>query len=720
MSLSRKAKALGYGATGGYLFYLGVFTIIGAFVVMLCPIGWALAAVFFAAVIEGTVYAKNIFKGIENSNTEFALKHALAIKKLKELKENHSDNLFIKTYDEIKTHLHNLRESHKHDADTEAQIEDTAKFLIHLEDLVIKCRSNLEVKGKDPIEQQLINYLKPLIDKADEEEFNRTISNRSPYMLISKIMSFLSGSFSAISAAAVIHGYIISPFGLGVLAQIGISTALATGIIVPLMAVLVLIGSGLVMYGTASEIIKQGGADSWFVKIEEFLDLNVPCNSCWKFFKKSAFYILVGGLIIFSTVATIYSFFAPIISTPTKLMLTTFLMALVIACAIVSFALTLIFNIENALDSLQRIKETVVGSWKTIQENWQNSASCFNFITKFETFENDTTWSQIFNPFRLVSHIFLAAHAYCIGISADNFPCIPPVIVSWLSALMEWVSDFHYVSPKKSKKNFPNKTELTMANKDISLEEKLENVPITENNKKEDEDHDHEHGSLLELALMPFNALAVVWDYFAGKKNQTWQNSKDKFFPPAKGLPSSTPLIPLEFTQYHLNLELDEQIIKYRKQAINESGEYDIGLDKVILTLDEKSLPAKKANAFKQLKKTININASLGKEKFSSCLEEEYAKYEEYKSVVAPAKTSPQSTRLNTSSNEVSVTVERDSSAGTANKYKKHEDSDSDLPLAQHQNSIRFFKSRPPDSFQNARAILDAAKRSLAYAPNGG
>lgn len=664
MSLTLKAKMFGYGATAGYLFYLGVFTIVGA-LIMLCPIGWAFTAVFFAVIIEGTVYAKNIFKGIENSNTEFALKHALAVEKLKQLEKNHPDNLFIQTYFNKKKYLHDLHESNQHNAFTEAEIEDTTKFLTHLEAVFIECLENPTITSKNLTKQKIINHIISCINTTDKENFNATISHRSPYMLLSKFISFFSGLFSATSAAAVLYGKLISLAGTAFLTHIGLSVAIATGVIVPLMAIMVLIGSGLVMYGTASESIKKGGLDGWLVKIDEFLDLKKSCNGCWKFFKKCIFYLFVGSLIILSTAATIYSFFAPIISPPVKLLLVTSLTILIGILALISFSLTLIFNTENALTSLSKIKEAVKDSWQNTQDNWRNSTSLFDFITQFDTFKKDTTWPQIFNPFRLARNFILAAHAYCIGISADNFPYIPPFIVSLISAAMEWLTDFHYVNSNKRKEHSHNKIEDISNGHNLESKEKkesqhtLENHQSHETNKKaeDEDDHDHDHGSPVELVMMLFNGFAVIWDYFAGKGNESLQNSKDKFFPPAKALPSP-PSVPLEFTQYHLNVELDEQIIKYRKQAANESG------------MD--SLPAKKASAFRQLKKTINAN--LQKKEFSSCIEREHKQYEKYES--------------------------------------------SDLPLTQHQNSVRFFKSTPPTSFQTAQTILGAAKRSLAAAPS--
>ncbi len=478
-------KSISFGATAGYLFYLAAFTFVGA--LLFTPLfGWCVAAVIFAVLVEGTVYATNIYQAIKNSDYEKILELALAEQTLKKEEQNQ----FRKDYFNLKEHLHTLSKdmaSYAEKAEVEKQIVDGKK-----------CLKAMISEYRDYLKGHASNFA----FKERDNSFQNIINSRKRWIQLSIPLSFGAGVFSGISAYALIMlKFLVSPVVVGCLAKMGITVVFASTVGAPLLAGLACLGSGLVMYGAASRVIKKGDLNKWDERLDELVASDEP-SKLKKYSKRCVAYTAFLFLMVFSMVATAWSFCSPIINFTTNIAL-----RIIAYITLAMFVLlTLLFNADNALRSLKKIGAGITDSWTQINTAWNNE----NIL-------------QFSNPFRHGTSFIMSCHAYSSGMTTDNFPfiSIPPAFTALVGAIMEWLGDWDY-------------------------------MPENHHNHDHDHDHDddHDHGSfLLDTLVFFLNCAAVVWDYVAvalgrivtGKladlrEKNLWTKSKEKFIP-TKPLP---------------------------------------------------------------------------------------------------------------------------------------------------------------------------------------
>lgn len=507
MKFKKIKTTIGSFATAGYLFYLAAFTFVGA--MLLTPlIGWAIAAVFFAVIVEGTVYAKNILEAVTNSDYKLVLELAIAEKDLKECDQFKVP--FAKEYFELKNYLHELKEnlSNYNERDrkiAEKNINSAKKCLKHM---LIQFK-NAKKTGADPY--GLFKGISILAD--DTTTFNNTVQSRKKWMLGSFWISLASGVFSGLSAySLIITNFMTSPLILGYLTKVGISTVLASTVGAPLLAGLACLGSMLVMYGSASHVVKKGNLDKWLERIS-ILTTSVPNTFEGLAYVKQAFktslkklsgYVLFPALVVFTTIAAAWSFGTPIFNLTANITLRT-LTFVTWPCM---FGLTLLFNTDNALKSLKQIRDEWSAKIDNLVSSWKEKETLSQKI-QFVL--------QLLNPFLYAKDLLILCHSYCAGITTDSFPWIPvpPALTAFFGMWMEYLTDYHYGGHAHVHES---------------------HGPHDHAHTHSHEDHeDHDHGSFLDIPIDVCNHIGVVVDYvfahFAGNFSYTFEEAKNKFLP---------------------------------------------------------------------------------------------------------------------------------------------------------------------------------------------
>lgn len=592
MKLKTIKKMVGSFATTGYLLYLAAFTFVGT--MLLTPlIGWGIAAIFFAVIVEGTVYAKNIFEAVLNSNYELVLELALAEENLKELQKT-SQNTFVKDYFKLKNNLHFNSEnlSAYNEADKEAAEKDIIAARKCLKIMLAQYKDYLKTSSDPDNSFQSI----PSTKKTSAGAFSEIVEYRKIWMIGSMITSLFSGIFSGLSAYSLIMtNFMVSPLMLGYLAKIGVSVLFASTVYVPLLAGLAGLGSMLVMYGNASNVIKKGNLDQWLTRIHELT--NSPSNEnrnwksqIWKYLKKFLGFLVFPSLLIFTTLAAAWSFGSPILIFTTNIALRT-LTYITWPCM---FGLTLVFDTDNALQSLKKIGKDLNTMWGKIKEDWKKRDSALQFIL------------QLINPFQYARSLIMLWHSYSAGITTDNFPGIHPALTAFFEMLTEFLTDWHYGDSHTHPHNH--------GEHDTTKEQTHDHAAHSH-----EHDDDHDHGSFLDIPVTICNYIAVGWDYvfaiiaaiivamitFKWNYNNDLKTSKKKFLPSPK-----KPSFP-SLSEATVALYYSKKLSKYEDKYRDDK--------------DSESPTAKKSAAFKVINNSIEAAAANKKlttieDKLDECL----------------------------------------------------------------------------------------------------
>jgi hypothetical protein len=372
----------------------------------------------------------------------------------------------------------------------------------------------------------------------------------------------------------------------------------------PVIAVMAGLGSMLVMYGGASHMIKRGGGYKWLEKIKALTTENPDTPAWQRRAKKILMYAAFPVLTILSTASAAWSFCAPILKSTSNLTINVVLKIIGLIAWPFMIFLTLLFDTDNALESIQQVANDAGRIYRNISNAWQQE-----------------TRLQFFNPFRQARLAFMACHAYCFGISTDNLPgnFIPPAVAAGPGAIMELATEWHYIFENAEPDEHNSNHAVLLEGDHLSTEDDEElpplvHVPGSSNSSStsccdhdhDEADNDHDHGSILDYALRPFDYAAARWhwlfadrNYIWGNKTYSWEQAKRKFLP-EKSMPDRPPLSK-ELSAYLMQQELAALEEEYTEKKTD--GYFGT------------AIANKKASTFATLKKLIIFSSSTPEEK---------------------------------------------------------------------------------------------------------
>ncbi len=658
MASSRIKTGMGYLTAGGSTLSLGALSFCGMLV--LSPsIPLACLAFFLAVAIEGAVYRQNIFNAMNRLGDQAAvLKNAIAkreLDKLIEIIESEIEtgvirnpdlhaNTFLQDYRMQKKYLHELEENltyyfGQNKKTAENEIERVKLRLRNMEELFI-----LRIKKEkvDDADQDILASVDQLTCRPEiikdvelENEVKTKVRLMTATIGVAGLAGFCAGfvSLSSISTCLI---------------QIGIAATIATSIAAPFVPFVVL-GYGLMMYRTVTDMIQNDTIKKWMQSAREFFK-TPKAERGLKFYAKAVGVVLLLAVVVAATVATAGSWWylakAGVALVPKLPDIGVAIVSGIFwACSLVP---TFCFNLVNSLKSIKKIPSIIRNSFSNVKKDLKETWRKENFF-------------QFINPIRLLRKAFKASifsgHLVSMAVTGDQVPWMPPAVSLPPSVINEAATDLHVVvatphgdhhhheEHHQDEKHYHDekhhhgkkhhhghgginrllccyhhhsaheeKTTMTKQSNSLPKHESFaghadlrSESKTTAHHARSDhsshahhhhhhkhekhEECDHHHGdAIINVVEKALGYVAAAWDCLFSFGHSTWENSKRKFFP-EKQLPVLEKPLSFEVKKYELRHQLSQQEKDYRARGIvNKADEFAKLRDKVIPIRDAKEV----------------------------------------------------------------------------------------------------------------------------------
>lgn len=532
-------KYLRHGANGllvtGMVFFTGFMSFSGAILLKFSIYG-ALAAFFFAGIIEGEVYAHNISRSLLMMFSGEYLKDLLVAKKLGELVKKietspYNTSKFLKDYNEVLEYVQELEETH--DEDNRAELEKAKKRLKWMrrqfksyllsddEDtqsnsLYRKFKRNVTkwfgMEDNSPTSEAFYPEFRNLVPEAERKQFQKELHLKKRLGRFSWILNLIAG------VTCYLVGLNATQIGLSTLATyFGFAltgTALSTSVVG--LAVLGGLGYTLLIHNTINDMIHNDTLKKWYRKTLKFFlrKKNAETGEYVESKSRHACRIVVGAILVgiivslgvFATIATAGTWWSAAKLGAETISWLKNGASPVRSIGVILMAMTQgVFNIVNSLKSAKEIAElSPKKMWQELQERRQ----------KYRKAEND--W-QYWNPVRITIKVIswpftifsFVGHLISMSLMGNQLDGVDPNVATGLNTASEGLTDYNMIFPE-THPHGPNEND---------------GAAYAVPKKHKHHAHDHTHADIpgkiliVVLTIIPLYPLSATWDWYHSKKN---------------------------------------------------------------------------------------------------------------------------------------------------------------------------------------------------------
>lgn len=408
-------KSLTILLTLGASLLLGLLSF-GGMYVLLPLLSVSIAAFVLSVIYEGEIYQKNITKALDKLIEPHFTEQLLGEEYLNDFNFKEGKlPAFFASYQQLS------RRPSSPARDKRLKIME-----IWLGQLLLKGESDSAYAKK------IIQYLE--LNKKSSEKFQqraRQIQNHHHYIQI------FAGSSAILMSLGTI--FLILDV-LPALPFIAIAPTVLPYVVIP-MAAIAGIAYGFLSYNSLTDFLLKNSLPNWWQDIKEQIQ-NPQRN--WKHVTFAVLSAAIFALNLALTLCTAGTWWTVVNATQTtwrwlKHPLTKILTALIAPVVSIS---TLGFNLENTIETINEVKET-------LEKKPEAPTNPHTYVPS--TSSQETRW-QVFNPFRVILKLtftpllilFFLGHLISIGLTADRMPGVPAIVSALFGIISEGLEDFHY------------------------------------------------------------------------------------------------------------------------------------------------------------------------------------------------------------------------------------------------------------------------------------